>query len=345
MKKIIAWYLPQFHEFEENNNLWGKGFTEWVHLEKAISQYPNHHIMKPHPDIGYYCLSDTRIRKLQGELAKKFGVYGFCYYHYWFYDRPLMQKPLELMLSDGYPNLPFCLSWANEAWRNSMNGGDSRILVPQIYGEEDQWLAHFDYLFRFFRNPNYIKIDGKPLFLIYKVSDIDCYIEMFDYWRKLAKKADLNGLFLVSTLGNFLNDYPTEIERYIDATVEFFPNFLGRDDLIFCHDGRKNFYNIDLAFETIANFPKYHKRQFSGTMVNFDNSPRNCLRCNIFVGASPSKFYDSLYKKYRNATEEFIFVNAWNEWSESAVLEPESKYGYSYLNVIKRVVANNKIWL
>ena len=138
MKKIIAMYLPQYHEFEENNRWWGKGFTEWTCVNRARSLSPNHRIKKPHSDIGYYSLLDCDFRRRQSEMAKSYGVYGFCYYHYWFGNKVLMDKTLKLMLEDGQPDIPFCLSWANEPWTRRMNGGDGELLQPTNYDEHKE---------------------------------------------------------------------------------------------------------------------------------------------------------------------------------------------------------------
>ena len=341
MKKIIAWYLPQFHCFPENDINWGKGFTEWTLVNAAIPQYPNHRILKPHKDIGYYCLEDIAIRKLQGELAKQYGIYGFCYYHYWF-SKPVMNKPLELMLLDGHPDISFCFSWANEPWKKSMNGGDNSIILKQNYGEQKDWELHFQYLLNFFKHHNYIKINNKPLFVVYRVNEVSRYKEMFDYWRSRCKEERFNGMFITSTLGNFLTTDPhEEIADFVDAAVEFYPNFLGDKSKMFKQEDKRNFYNIDMVYDYIFDFPKYHDVQFKSILTNFDTSPRSCKRCNIFVGATPEKFGKGLSTQCKNSKEEFVFVNAWNEWSESAVLEPEEVYGYEYLNMVK--IANKNI--
>jgi lipopolysaccharide biosynthesis protein len=332
--KVIAWHLPQFHEFEENNQFWGQGFTEWTHLRKAQSQYPGHRVLRPHPDMGYYCLEDIEARRKQAALAKKYGVYGFCYYHYWFYDKPLMQKPLELMLQDGEPDLPFCFSWANEPWKNSMNGGDSRIIMPQQYGDEREWEAHFQFLKPFFQHSNHIQIDGRPILLVYRVSEIANYPDRFRYWDNRCKDLGFNGIFIISTLGNFHNDPHEDVAQHVAATVEFFPNFLGDEKLMTSKVGRQHHYDCEKVKQHILHYPRRHQRQFSGLLTGFDNSARNCLRCNIIQNTTPEWFGDLLREKEKASTEEYIFVNAWNEWSEGAVLEPEEVYGYRYLQQI-----------
>lgn len=334
---LIAFYLPQFHEFEENNAFWGEGFTEWTHLRKAEPKFNNHRILKPHQDIGYYCLEDRQTRKNQAMFAKKYGIYGFCYYHYWFFDRPVMQKPLELMLNDGEPDLPFCLSWANESWRNSMNGGDSSIILQQNYGKIDEWEKHFQYLLNFFKHKNYIKIDGKPALVIYRVAEVENYVERFTYWKKRAENYGLGGIFFISTLGNFHNDPHHLIKDHVDATVEFFPNFLGNPNLIVEKVGNRMMYDPDKVKEYILLYPQYHRRQIGGVLTGFDNSARNALRCNIILNTDTAWFKNLLIEKMKASSENYIFINAWNEWSEGAVLEPEEVNGYKYLKVVADV--------
>lgn len=340
--KIIAYHLPQFHSFLENEQFWGEGFTEWTNVTNAKS-YGDWHILKyPHPDIGYYCLLDKDARKKQAQLAKKYNVYGFCYYHYWFGGKVLMQKPLELMLHDGEPNLPFCLSWANESWKAWMWGGKGKTLVAENYGREEEWKQHLEYLLKYFRHPNYICIDNQPVLVIYNLPRIKYFNERFQFWKKELKSHGFDGLFVTMTLGP-----PYEpnsiIPDIVDATVEFFPNWMRRktgrirvekNSDIQTH----NIYDMEIAYQLILNYPKLHKRQFRGIMTGFDSSPRNALNANTFINGSPAKYQKALYQQIQRSTEDFIFVNAWNEWGEQAMLEPNDKDGYGYLEATKNAI-------
>lgn len=334
MAKIIALYLPQYHEFEENNLWWGKGFTEWTCVNNAVSHAPDHRIKKPHPDIGYYCLLDKEIRSKQARLAKKYGVYGFCYYHYWFGNKVLMDSVLKMMLKDGEPDIPFCLSWANEPWTRRMNGGDGELLQPNNYGSEDEWERHLQYLIPFFKNDNYIKIDGKPLLIIYRIAQIPEYRRRFDYWRLRMMQLGFEGIFLSMTVGNFKDDFSSMVNS-VDASFDFYPNFLRDEGMVDKVEGNNAFYTMDRAYERILRDPPVHKRHFKGTMVGFDSSPRSPVRSNIFTGGSP-KLFEANLKALLRSEGDFIFVNAWNEWGEGCALEPEEKDGYGYLDAVKR---------
>lgn len=328
-------YLPQFHEFEENNRFWGKGFTEWTCVNRVSEVCEGHYIRKPHKDIGYYCLKDASVRQKQGEMAKEYGVYGFCYYHYWFGGKVLMQLPLELMLQDGYPDLPFCFSWANEAWTRRMNGGDGEVLVPCNYGSIEEWEQHLQYLLKFFRHKNYILVDNKPMLVIYRPSIILNFRERFEYWRKRILDFGFDGMFLVMTLGNFHDNFGV-IGQEFDAAFESFPNFLGNPSVVDHKTAFANFYTMEKAYNFMMKYPKFHKKQFPGLMVGFDSYPRSPRIANIFLGSTPELFYSALLKKRHISSGEFLFVNGWNEWGEGATLEPDVKYGYGFLESVKK---------
>jgi hypothetical protein len=336
MTKIIALYLPQYHEFEENNMWWGKGFTEWTCVNKAVSHSENHRIKKPHEDIGYYSLLDKEVRAKQAKIAKNYGVYGFCYYHYWFGDKVLMDSVLKMMLEDGEPDIPFCLSWANEPWTKRMNGGSGELLQANNYGSEEEWERHLQYLIPFFRNDNYIKIDGKPVFVIYRVAQIPEYRRRFDYWRFRMEELGFGGIFLVMTVGNFLNDDFSSMIGSLDASFDFYPNFLWQSEMIERVVDNKAFYDMGKVYERILRDAPVHPTHFKGTMVGFDSSPRSPAKSNIFTGGSPELFEKNMKQILVTSGSEFVFVNAWNEWGEGCALEPEEVDGYGYLESLRR---------
>ena len=186
--KIIALYLPQFHAIPENDKWWGKGFTEWTSVKKAIPLLKNHHQPREPLKGNYYNLLDPEVRQWQADLAQKYGIYGFCYYHYWFNGKKLLEKPAEEILRLGKPSLPFCFSWANESWSRTWYSSKKEVLLKQEYGAEKEWESHFNYLLPFFKDERYIKVDNKPLFLIYKPSLILELDRMISFWEKLAIK-------------------------------------------------------------------------------------------------------------------------------------------------------------
>ena len=170
--KIIAFYLPQFHRVPENDKWWGEGFTEWTNTSRAKPLFVGHRQPRIPQNENYYDLLNPEVQEWQANLARKFGIFGFCYYHYWFNGKRLLEKPLETVLSTGKPDFPFCLSWANEPWTKTWEGNDKEVLMAQTYGDEADWLEHINYLLKCFKDDRYIKVDGCPQFLIYRPGSI-----------------------------------------------------------------------------------------------------------------------------------------------------------------------------
>ena len=182
--KVLALYLPQYHCFKENDEWWGKGFTEWTNTKKAKPLYRNHYQPKEPLNDNYYDLSNVDVMINQAKLAKKYGVSGFVYYHYWFNGKKLMEKPLELMRKNKGVDMNYCLSWANEPWTRSWDGKAKEILIDQCYGDKSDWTKHYNYLSNFFSDDRYIKIDNKPVLFIYRINSIENHDEMISLWKK-----------------------------------------------------------------------------------------------------------------------------------------------------------------
>src|SRR5690606_25983053 len=225
--KPIAIYLPQFHTIPENDEWWGKGFTEWTNVKKAKSYFPGHY--QPHEpmDDDYYDLSDNSVIEKQADLARQYGIEGFCFYHYWFSGHLLLEKPLENMLRSSAPDMPFCLCWANENWTRTWDGQEKHVLIEQHYSTEDDQ-KHIQYLMPFFKDDRYIKIDNKPVFLMYRTELHPNIQEAVRIWREEAKKAGFDDLYLIR-VENHVKGMPPE-EHGFDAAMEFAPdsNFKGR---------------------------------------------------------------------------------------------------------------------
>ena len=361
--KIIAFYLPQFHSIRENDRWWGKGFTEWTNVKKAKPLFKGHYQPRKPFNNYYYNLLDQETREWQANLAKKYGIYGFCYYHYWFNGKKLLEKPLEEVLRLKKPNFPFCMSWANEPWTRTWDGGENRILMPQEYGEKKEWREHFIYLMQFFKDKRYIKINNKPLFLIYRAHSIKKIDEMIIYWDKLAKKNGLKGIYIAETMTGFNNK---SFSKKSKAIVEFEPmyslhNYTGdyfkisnKFKLIFNNilsnlNISKRFFNIvnyDFVWDKIIRRQKKYKGKqvFLGAFVDWDNSPRKGDKALIIKGSTPEKFKKYLSFQIKKSKEiynsEILFINAWNEWAEGAHLEPDKKRGIKYLEMIKNILDN-----
>lgn len=367
--KIVAFYLPQFHSIPENDQWWGKGFTEWVNTKKAVPQFPGHYQPRlPYGD-NYYCLLDDSTFLWQADIAKKYGVYGFCYYHYWFKGgKKLLEKPIEQMLKNPDIDMPFCLSWANENWSRNWDGGNREVIMEQEYGDETEWEAHFQYLLSFFRDKRYIAVDGKPIFIIYKPGLIDRLEEMLAFFSARAIAEGLRGICFM-----FQHPYYYKAENYqpelFDYTINFEPGYTrfmeyGREmNGIIARIMRRLKYhyrqlacgckNISLTISSYdEDWDKILKRDpilpdktFPGAFVDWDNTPRNKNGI-TYIGAGPDKFEAYMTELIRLTKQKYhqqmIFVNAWNEWGEGAYLEPDQKYGYGYLEALKKALDSSR---
>jgi lipopolysaccharide biosynthesis protein len=358
--KIIAFYLPQFHQIPENDKWWGEGFTEWTNVRKAKPLFEGHY--QPREPLGdkYYNLLDKNVLKWQANLARKYGVYGFCYYHYWFNGKLLLEKPIENMLMTGEPEFPFCLSWANEPWTRRWSGLGKDVLMPQNYGYKKDWERHFQYLLRYFLDKRYILIDDKPVFIIYRTSSIVNCQELLEYWEYRAKESGLKGIYFIETINSFQNK-PYCIHSH--GVLKFEPMLTREFGLpLFFRIKRKIRSKLSLFLKNfslkIIDYDyiwKYilkndnifkNKKIFLCSFPSWDNTARRGYNGTVIAGASPEKFeryFKIQVKKAKNKyNSEYIFINAWNEWAEGAYLEPDKKYGYGYLKAIKSILDSLK---
>lgn len=342
--KFIAFYLPQFHEIKENNEWWGEGFTEWVNTRKAIPLFDGHRQPREPLGANYYDLTDPETLRWQAGLMNRYGVYGLCFYHYWFSGRMLLQKPAELLLENKGIPMRFCFSWANEPWSRNWDGRNNAILMPQIYGGEEDWRAHFHYLLPFFLDERYIKIDGKPLFVLYVPNQIQRCGEMLACWRQLAEENGLPGLFITETLSSkigmsrpCLGDSDACIE--FEPTLTLFGGYLPKFTMV---DTLHLFYYNAVWENMLGRKTTYTgKEKFPGAFAGWDNTPRAGERASICLGSTPEKFKGYLSrlaeKCEREGSGRFIFINAWNEWAEGAYLEPDEYNKYGYLEAVREV--------
>lgn len=354
--KILAFVLPQFHRIPENDKWWGEGFTEWTNVRKATPLFRNHLQPRIPADGRYYDLLDPVTQDWQAALARRYGLHGFCYYHYWFNGKQLLEKPIELLLRRGQPEFPFCLAWANEPWTRAWDGGDNEVLMPQSYGDESDWVRHFEYLLRAFRDPRYICVDGKPMFLIYRSASIDVCEPMLALWRRLAARAGLPGLHVVSMLTAFPLDARLGL---FDACVEFEPaytfthrrpywlrkrerwirTFTKASWRLFGRASRPpNSYDYGSLWRAIAD-RDLPARTYPGAFVDWDNSPRRGLERSIIMrNFAPEAFAAGIraqLRKARAAQAQFLFINAWNEWAEGAYMEPDEARNLFFLKTVR----------
>ncbi len=370
----IAIYLPQFHEIPENNEWWGDGFTEWVTVKKAIPQFKGHY--QPHvpSELGYYDLVRSNTIEAQASLAKEHGIHGFCYYHYWFNGKRLLDAPVQKMIETSVPDLPFMLCWANENWTRTWDGREKNILIAQQYSEEDD-RDHIRHLIPFFKDPRYIKVNDKPVICIYKSFLLPDPSKTISIFREEAKK---EGLELYICRFENHGHYGETYMKGFDAAIDFQPfgeNFPAYNKLLE-RRARKNpakrilfkFFDIigwkkpedqwvrnyyqRLDYNDFAEFSVTHGRRekykiFPGIFPNWDNTARRGADALIFKNSTPASFKAWLQKivntfKPYSKDENFIFINAWNEWAEGNHLEPDEKWGRGYLEAVKKVMENEE---
>ena len=371
--KTIAYYLPQFHAIPENDKAWGKGFTEWTNTKKAKPMFEGHYQPKVPLNKNYYNLLNDDVKVWQANLAKQYGVFGFCYYHYWFKDgKQLLEKPAEQMLANKEVDIPFCFSWANENWSKLWDGGNKELIAEQDYGDQDDWKKHLEYLIPFFKDSRYITLDGKPVFLIYKPEEMPQVNQMIDYWNSEIKKAGFPGICFMIQNPNWFFMPSYELGKF-DYQVKFHPFFaLGYKDkniekMYFQRRIYQKLKHVHLngIIDTLvpklkkirhkkdANIQKKldydeiwevilkteHKKEFiEGAFVDWDNTARK-KNGFVHIGATPEKFKGYMKRLYKsvedNEQQPVVFINAWNEWCEGAYLEPDEKHGFGYLEALK----------
>lgn len=348
--KILAFYLPQFHEIPENNKWWGKGFTDWTNVKKAKPLVDGQYQPREPLNDNYYDLSDIEVMKWQSKIAQDHGIHGFCYYHYWFNGKKLLEKPLENMLKDKEVAIPFCFSWANEPWARTWDGRDTDVLMPQEYGNEKEWKEHFNYLLQFFNDERYIKEDNKPMMVIYKTMHIPRVEEMCEYWNKLAKENGFDGIYFVETLGGVQDKPCLNISK---AAIEFEPNLtMANHDWSFfkkvfnklrrIFNNGLSIFNYDSIWNEVfkRDVNRFDKELFLGGFIDWDNTPRKRFNGVVFKGSTPDKFENYISNQIiRSNINGYIFINAWNEWAEGTYLEPDKKIGFKYLEAIKKALS------
>jgi len=363
MKKnrVIAFHLPQFYPFKENDEWWGKGFTEWTNVTKAKPRFKGHY--QPHlpTDIGFYDLRVPEVRAEQAEMARKYGIYGFCYYHYWFSGKPLMERPLEEILNSGEPDFPFMLCWANHNWTRKWDGSINSVLIEQIYSKEDD-VKHIRYLLPFLKDPRYIRINGKPLITILSTPSMPNADNTIRLWREEARKSGIDLYVCRTEVSKEIGkEYSTS---EVDAAIEFSPHMSRGYSLPKTYKPIKRiinkfyrkFFNKNLFmmpalkyldyvnFQEKRIFPKEYK-YYPSVTPSWDNTARCKSDAHplIWDGSTPElfeKWLRSVIEKFNPYSDEenLIFINAWNEWAEGNHLEPDIKWGYGYLEAVKRVL-------
>jgi glycosyltransferase involved in cell wall biosynthesis len=357
--RLITFYLPQYHPIPENDEWWGEGFTEWANVSKAEPLFAGHY--QPHvpADLGYYDLRQEETRIKQAELARKYGIEGFCYYHYWFSGRRLLEHPLQELLNSGKPDFPFCLCWANESWTRRWDGKEKDILMLQEYSEEDD-ISHIRSLLPIFEDKRYIRVNGKPLFLVYRTDRLPDPARTAETWREEARKAGVGELYLVR-VESFAKCDPHEIG--FDAAVEFAPDWWNKGPQLTGDSDLLEGAGSELKSVCDNNFIHTYEGLADSMMSKetpgykwircvtpaWDNWARRHEGASIFLDSTPEKYQHWLAHAVDHANghlqgeERMVFVNAWNEWAEGNHLEPDQKFGHAYLEATKQALEEGQL--
>jgi len=351
--KVIAFYLPQYHRVKENSEWWGEGFTEWTNVKKGEPLFKGHYQPKVPYHDNYYDLSNIEAIVEQVKYAKKYGVDGFCFYHYWFEGKKLLEKPIESLLQHKEINISFCISWANETWSRRWNGEEKNILIKQTYGGQKDWEEHFQYLLQFFQDDRYIKIENKPVLLLYRTFEIEQYDEMIAYWNRRLIEEGFEGGYLIETLNSVQKrGYSNNSVAYVQFepmyTIYSHIGYIKRIYRYLFHHlrlsdfGFRDYISYDFVWKRILKRKNiFEKKCYLGAFPEWDNTARKGKAGLVIKDCSPEKFekyFSAQYKKSIELENEFIFINAWNEWGEGAYLEPDKRNEFKYLEAIKRVV-------
>jgi len=349
--KTIAFYLPQFHRIPENDLWWGKGFTEWNNVIRAKPLFRSHYQPKLPADLGFYDLSAESTQVAQAELATSFGIHGFCYYYYWFNGKKLLNQPIENMLKSGNPDFPFCVCWANENWSRNWDGQNKQVLMEQSYSKESN-LALIHEFIKMMKDPRYIKHNGKPVLLVYRIKIIPNWLETAEMWRAECRKAGVGEIHLCSIRFGLepLEGMPEQ--HGLDSYVMFPPQ-----DMSFV-DAKTNVQDLNSGFggtmysydevvdADVSRFrPGYQWPVHRGAMLGWDNTARRLTSARVFVGCTPMRYRSWIKQileqeeRHNPNNESLLFVNAWNEWAEGTTLEPDQKFNTGYLEATKSVLS------
>jgi hypothetical protein len=345
--ELSALYLPQFHPIPENDEWWGEGFTEWTNVRRAQPLFRGHRQPIGPGELGYYDLRDPTVREAQAALAREFGVTSFCYWHYWFGGRQLLERPFNEVLATGNPTLPFFVGWANQSWSGIWHGDPGRILVEQTYPPNDDQ-QHFDALLPAFSDERYVRRDGRPVFMVFCPADLPNPREFVATWQAMAQKAGLGRLYLVAWLEgrDWGTNYTThdadgfDAGLYVHFPFDRTPAARARERLRGLHE---RFGPTRYAYRDTLPQPSEPLAGVVHASVqpNWDNTPRSGRRGAVATDSSPTKFAAHLtqaltLERARPATGQLCVIKSWNEWAEGNYLEPDDRYGTSWLDAVRR---------
>ena len=374
--RAIALYLPQFHPTEINDKYWGKGFTEWTNVAKARPLYKGHYQPRIPADLGFYDLRLQETQVQQAELARAYGIEGFCYWHYWFgKGKMILEKPLERVVQSGLPDYPFCVGWANHTWSNktwekTKALQTTTVFLKQEYLGEEDYREHFMYLLPMFRDKRYMKVDDKPIFMVFNPYEIPDNELLIDTWQKLARDSGLKGIHFIARSETASNSADREVIISQKEQKERFNQCLSWGyDAIYSVPVQRikimDTHPVKLLAEKALNklhvHPMLEKHDYKNiipylfddwdykdnvypmVIPHWDNTPRQGRRGYVYTNESPEMFGKTVqmsleYLKNKPDDRKILFVHSWNEWGEGAYLEPDLKYGLQYLEQLKKYI-------
>lgn len=345
--KLIAFYRPQFHPIPENDEWCGPGFTDWTDVVQASPQFQGHYQPRLPRDLGFCDLRLPAARRAQADLAREHGIHGFCYDHYWFNGKRLLERPFDEVLRSGEPDFPFCLCWANEPWSRRRADGRAEVLQAQTYSDEDD-RSHLRALLPALADRRAIRVEDKPLFLVHRPVDLPNPGRTIATWRRMIKAAGLPGIHLVA-VDHGENDRWDPIAAGFDAALLFQPQWpILRQTPPIPIDGkdRLKVYDYQSVWPALANLPGTPARQYETAVPGWDNSARNGDAALVLHNSTPEAFESWLRLLVHRAAERpsahrLVFVNAWNNWAEGCHLEPDSRSGRAYLEATRRALESS----
>jgi len=349
--RALALYLPQYHEVPENNLWWGEGFTEWSSVRSARPIFKGHQQPVRPLDDNYYDLTDSSTLVWQADLARRFGLSGFVFFHYWYSGKLLLERPVELWRDTPEAELEYCLCWANHPWTRAWDGKEHEVLQAQTYGGPEDWADHIDYLLEFFKDPRYIKRDGRPVLFLYNASAIPNVNAMVAAWDDRLCEEGFSGIHIIEYIST---KNPRPACEWSRSVYEDEPIYSCRFEISIVAKAKRvlvkrvnlpDYQDYDGLWERILNKGRtYDGREIvQGAFVAWDNSPRRGSRGPMIVrGSTPEAFGRYLGRllagKRPDVSTDMLVINAWNEWGEGAMLEPTQQFGYEYLEALKRAL-------
>ena len=373
--RLIAFYLPQFHPIPENDAWWGRGFTEWTNATRARPLFPGHYQPRLPADLGFYDLRLPEAREAQAALGRQAGVEGFCYWHYWFAGRRVLERPFNEVVASGRPDYPFCLAWANDTWSGHWYGAERRVLIEQTYPGEEDHRRHFETLLPAFHDRRYIRVHNRPLFAIFRPKALPDPAAFIALWQTLARENGLEGIHFVAHLFDNELDYPWREAGYGGAVMTNELKLLrrrlwhitrerlrlarrdpraGRARELVTGTGRLVGHRI---LQRLLGWPggvHYYRDAmlffksrralelgcYPSIVPGWDNTARAGRKGVVLHGSTPALFAEHLRDildsvAARPAEDRLVFVKSWNEWAEGNYLEPDQKFGCGYLDAVR----------